>query len=212
LKQKLKNVHASRQKNFKSFKPLKVESSTSDCSKRESISSLSSCIISTSEENNNGENQEGIEQDSDEMVVNKDETASRASVSSSSGSSKSTSSSLNKLAGLSSGSRSSAATSASSAKINDITSKISNSNNNNNNIYYIANNSSSGAVSSGSKSKNVPMSKELKKSLINELLSIVSFAKSQGKDYAKKIDSLKQEATDLNKKRADLSERDKIIK
>jgi hypothetical protein len=56
------------------------------------------------------------------------------------------------------------------------------------------------------------MSKELKKSLINELLSIVTFAKSQGKDYAKKIDTLKQEANDLNKKRVDLSERDNIIK
>ena len=55
---------------------------------------------------------------------------------------------------------------------------------------------------------------ELKKSLISELLNIVSFAKSQhGKnDYGKKIDTIKQEAVDLNKKTIDLIEKDKLAR
>ncbi len=232
LKQKLNNVHASREKNLKNFKPSLVEdrasssSSSSSSSRSKSESQSENSNSDNEEESSNSENNDNEEVDTiDKMVVNKEETAARVATapSSTTGAIKSSHpSSLNRLSGLSSASRTNAAATSSSARLSELSSSNStskrNSSNNNNKIYSNSNNingagpSKNSTSNSSNSGKSVPMSKELKKSLINELLSIVTFAKSQGKDYAKKIDTLKQEANDLNKKRVDLSERDNIIK
>jgi hypothetical protein len=162
--------------------------------------------------------------DNADMVVNKDETASMAVVPVkaatvvqqprlATATLTTTSLSHGRLAALSSASRNSMAT-ASAAKMSDVMPRsVSNSNSTVNSSSSSNAGTTAGLIlTNGKKTTNITMSKELKKSLINELLNIVTFAKTQGKDYAKKIDTLKQEANDLNRKRVDLSEKDKMIK
>lgn len=60
--------------------------------------------------------------------------------------------------------------------------------------------------------------KEAKKSLINDILSLVSFNSntkaviSSDQDYSKRIENLHQEVAVLNRKRIDLSKNDQKIK
>jgi hypothetical protein len=54
--------------------------------------------------------------------------------------------------------------------------------------------------------------KEIRRSLVNDLLNILSFAKTFSTEYAKKVDHIQQEANDLNQKRIYLSQNDQKIR